>query len=219
MTDKLRGGAIAGGTSLSLPITLRKTTDSTEQTGKVATDFTLSYLRQGGTRTAQAASDLAAVNSAFSAGGLKEMDATNMPGLYRVDWPDAAFASGVDWVKLAAKVAGCYLWEQTIPIAPAFPPVDIGKIAGDASVPTALLRSLQGYIIGTAATGTLTTLEFTSSLSGFADEALFNKLGVWLTGSLAQTGFRIRQNKQTNGRLITTPMAGSPANGDVFILY
>lgn len=37
---------------------------------------------------------LAAVTSGFSSGGFKELDATNMPGWYRFDIPDAALASG-----------------------------------------------------------------------------------------------------------------------------
>lgn len=37
---------------------------------------------------------LAAVTSAYSSGGFKELDATNMPGWYRLDIPDAALASG-----------------------------------------------------------------------------------------------------------------------------
>jgi hypothetical protein len=37
---------------------------------------------------------LAAVTTAWSSGGFKEIDATNMPGWYRLDIPDAALASG-----------------------------------------------------------------------------------------------------------------------------
>lgn len=37
---------------------------------------------------------LAAVTSSYSSGGFKEIDATNMPGWYRFDVPDAALASG-----------------------------------------------------------------------------------------------------------------------------
>lgn len=37
---------------------------------------------------------LAAITSAYSSGGFKEIDATNMPGWYRFDIPDAALASG-----------------------------------------------------------------------------------------------------------------------------
>jgi hypothetical protein len=37
---------------------------------------------------------LAAITMAWSSGGFKEVDATNMPGWYRLDIPDAALASG-----------------------------------------------------------------------------------------------------------------------------
>ena len=112
MSDKMAGGILAGSTSVSVPFVLRKTADNTEQTGKVAADMTLSYWRQGGTRTAITASDLAAVNSAYSSGGVKEVDATNQPGLYRLDLPDAAVATGADWVVVSVKVASCYLFHE-----------------------------------------------------------------------------------------------------------
>lgn len=110
MSDKMQGGILAGSTSVSLPIILRKTSDNTEQTGKVASDMTASYWRQGGIRVAISLSDLAAVNSAYSSGGVKEVDSTNTPGLYRLDAPDAAFATGADWVVIAVKVAGTYVF-------------------------------------------------------------------------------------------------------------
>lgn len=112
MSDKLQGGILAGTTSLSLPVVLRKTSDNTESTGKVAADMTGSYWRQGGVRVSITLSDLAAVNSAFSSGGVKEVDATNMPGLYRVDLPDAAVATGADWVVVAIKVAADYVFYE-----------------------------------------------------------------------------------------------------------
>lgn len=45
------------------------------------------------TATAITLATLAAVNSAFSSGGFKELDATNMKGLYRFDIPNAALAT------------------------------------------------------------------------------------------------------------------------------
>lgn len=117
MTDKFFGGVKAGSVDVSHTIVLRKTTDSTETTGKAASDMTLSYLRQGGTRTGVAATDLAAVNSAHSDGGVKEVDSTNMPGSYRVDWPDAAFAAAADWVQLTVKVSGSFVFNERLAIA------------------------------------------------------------------------------------------------------
>jgi hypothetical protein len=112
MSDKLQAGIKAGSTDVSIGFALRKTTDSTEQTGKVASDMTVSYWRQGGSRTAISPSDLAAVNSAHSDGGVKEVDATNMPGVYRLDLPDAAVATGADWVMVSVKVASTFVYHE-----------------------------------------------------------------------------------------------------------
>lgn len=95
----------AGATSQSTVIRLISSS-GTGVTGKVASNLTASYLRQGGTRTAITLSDLAAVNSAYSSGGVKEIDATNFPGLYRLDLPDAAIATGVEWVVIGVTCSG-----------------------------------------------------------------------------------------------------------------
>jgi len=113
MSDKFAGGIKAGSTSVSVPVILRKTADNTENTGTLAANITAYYWRQGGTPTAvTAASDLAAITSAFSAGGWKAADATNAPGTYRLDVDDAAFATGADWVVISVKVASCYLFVE-----------------------------------------------------------------------------------------------------------
>lgn len=52
------------------------------------------YTRPGSTRTSISLSDLAAVDSAYSSGGMKHIGS----GWYRLDLPDAAIAAGVDGV-------------------------------------------------------------------------------------------------------------------------
>jgi hypothetical protein len=42
--------------------------------------------------------DLAAITTAWSSGGFKEVDAVNMPGWYRLDVPNAALALSADEV-------------------------------------------------------------------------------------------------------------------------
>ena len=106
---------MAGATSVSLYFNLQDTTTSAPVTGKVAADIVGSYWRQGGVRTAITMSNLAAVNSAYSAGGMKEVDAANMPGLYRVDLPDGALAAGADWVVFSFNETGSI--SVVIPIA------------------------------------------------------------------------------------------------------
>ena len=98
-----------GATSQSIPIEIK---DSSVTTGAGLTGLayntaglTAYYWRAGGTATAITLATLAAVNSGYSSGGFKEVDAANMPGMYRLDVPDAAFASGANWVIIELKGA------------------------------------------------------------------------------------------------------------------
>jgi hypothetical protein len=115
MADKVAGGIKAGSTSVSLVLPkLRFSSDGTEVTGKVAADLTAYYWRQGGTPTAISLSDLGTVSSAYSSGGVKEADSTHMKGSYRLDPPDAAFATGADWVAFDLFAAGTYVSSLTL---------------------------------------------------------------------------------------------------------
>jgi hypothetical protein len=53
-----------------------------------------SYIRSGSSRTAISLASQT-VNGSWISGGFVEVDATNMPGLYRFDTPDAIFTAGV----------------------------------------------------------------------------------------------------------------------------
>ena len=70
----------------------------------IETGGSASYMRSGAARV-----DLTLITQtvagAHSDGGFIEVDATNMPGVYRCDYPDAAFATGVDEVILQFAVA------------------------------------------------------------------------------------------------------------------
>jgi len=111
MADKFTTGIRAGSTGVSLDVVLRDTT-GVEMTGKVYTDVTAYYWRQGGSPTAIAAANLAAIASAWASGGFKEADSTGMPGSYRFDPPDAAFAAGAEWVEINVRVAGSLVHKE-----------------------------------------------------------------------------------------------------------
>lgn len=66
--------------------------------------LTAYYVRTQGSATAITLATQT-VTGAFSSGGFVEVDATNMPGIYRVDIPDAVFATGVDKAALLLKGA------------------------------------------------------------------------------------------------------------------
>ena len=69
--------------------------------GKLATDF-MAWYRRDGAKTEIALSDLAALTTAHTDGGLKEIG----DGWYRLDVPDAAFADGANRVAIGGAVSG-----------------------------------------------------------------------------------------------------------------
>lgn len=111
---------LAGATSQSVNIFIQDSTVTTGA-GKTGLAFNTSslvayYTFTGAncTATSITLATLAAVNSAYSSGGFKEIDATNMPGLYRLDIPNAALAgsngrSVAIMLKGATAMAPCVL--------------------------------------------------------------------------------------------------------------
>lgn len=91
-------------------------------TGAPMLNYTISniygqYTREGkapSTRTAMTA--LASGNAAHTDNRAYQVDPTGSPGLYRIDWPDAAFSAGVNSVILAVSATGCL---------PAFEQIDL----------------------------------------------------------------------------------------------
>jgi len=113
MAYKFTGTIKTGSSSVSIPVLLRSTADNTAVTGTAYGSVTAYYWRQGGSATQITTSALGSITADHSAGGWYQVDATNMPGLYRLDLPDAMFAAPSgdtdgDWVCLVVKVANTY---------------------------------------------------------------------------------------------------------------
>lgn len=99
----------AGSTDVSLPVILRTAATGVATTGATITSIDLQYWRMGSLPAAKVdATALAAVDSAHADNKAIEVDATDQPGAYRVDWPDAAFADGADRVLLSIKLASSF---------------------------------------------------------------------------------------------------------------
>ncbi len=119
MSNKLIDGVIAGTTDFSTTLVLRKTADSQGMTGVAHGSVTLTTWRQGGlVSVAVTMSALTNLDDAHADGGWKEVDATNRPGEYRLDLPDAMFAAGADWVEIAVKVSGAFVFFERFAIVP-----------------------------------------------------------------------------------------------------
>lgn len=109
---------MAGSTDVTTYFHLRLAADSTDATGLSITDIDLQYTRSGATPAAKVdATALAAADSAHSDNKAIEIDGTDQPGVYRVDWPDAAFASGVREVILTVKCATVFTESLRVQLA------------------------------------------------------------------------------------------------------
>lgn len=116
MADNFFGVLIpTGATSLSIGVELRSSTTGLGLTGLIASSsgLTASYWRQGGSATTISLTALAAVTSAYSSGGFIEVSSTLQKGVYRLDVPNAAFASGADWVRIQVFTGSTYEWNYT----------------------------------------------------------------------------------------------------------
>lgn len=89
---------LAGATSVSVAMFIQDSSSTTGAglTGLVynTSGLTCYAVVPGASAAAVSLATLAAANSAWSSGGFKEIDATNMPGWYRFDIPNANIASG-----------------------------------------------------------------------------------------------------------------------------
>lgn len=88
----------AGATSVTINVFIQDSSSTTGAglTGLVfnTSSLTAYYALTRAAPVAITLATLAAVTTAWTSGGFKELDATNMPGWYRLDVPDAALASG-----------------------------------------------------------------------------------------------------------------------------
>lgn len=118
MADKYFGGIKAGSVGVSIHVLIRRRLDNAEATGLVfnTAGSVASYCRQGAVRTAIS---LVAqtVAGAWVSGGFVEVDASTMPGLYRLDLPDSAVDAGVDFVTLAFVSPNNYAFMERIAIS------------------------------------------------------------------------------------------------------
>jgi len=71
----------------------------------IETGGSASYARQGAARVDLTLITLASASATHADGGFIKVDDTNMPGLYRCDYPDAAFVAGVDQTFLQIVIA------------------------------------------------------------------------------------------------------------------
>jgi hypothetical protein len=98
---------LKGSTDVTRYVMLRDSSAGTPETGYTITNLDLQYTRNREEPAAKVdAVALSDQDDAHTDNRSIEIDGTSSPGLYRVDWPDAAFATGADKVILVVSGAG-----------------------------------------------------------------------------------------------------------------
>jgi hypothetical protein len=138
-----------GSTDVTTYFALRLAATGVEATGLTITNFDLQYVR---TRVAPSAkvdaTALGATDSAHGDNQAIEIDPTDAPGLYRVDWPDAAFATGVAEVILTVKCATVFTEHLRVELV-GYDPTD-GVRLGLTALPNAAADAAGGLPISDA---------------------------------------------------------------------
>lgn len=136
-----------GSTDQSLVIRIVDSGDGTPETGVTSASggLDLQYTRIGGTVTDLTESDLAAIDTVHTDGGMKHIG----NGYYRVDVPDAAFATGAAWVVLEGTVTGMIVIGCLVELADNMP----GELASDAVNSTSLAATAATEIAAAVAAG------------------------------------------------------------------
>lgn len=109
MTDVFKGAI-----DQTIFVELVDSTTGLPKTGIVYTDVTGSYSRTRSARAAITMATLASASASHADGGFILVDDTNQPGVYRVDIPDAAFATGASEVVCTFKATGCRTVSRSI---------------------------------------------------------------------------------------------------------
>lgn len=119
-------------TDVSTYFCLRKAADGTELTGATITNIDLVYTRSGADHAVKVdATALATPDAAHADNKAIEVDATSAPGLYRVDWPDAAFAEGAREVILTVIYATAFTEHLRVELSPWLTPVTGATVLAD----------------------------------------------------------------------------------------
>lgn len=177
-------------------------------TGLDETDITtFAYTRERTVETTFAAAALASPSAAHTDGGFEEVDATNAPGLYRVDFPDAAVATGSPFARITVVVAGASNAraepiEITLNDANAIwdAPGSSHLVAGSMGEKMAALAPIQTFV---EASPTPTATVFAIDDITATDDTLIDAILVFIDGELIGQARRITGNVVNGTNVLT----------------
>jgi hypothetical protein len=179
---------VAGTTDLRLLVTLPTTITSGTAGLKLA------Y-----TRTGAAAVTSTAVSTTptglHTDWGIAPVDATNLPTLHVLDFPDAAFAVGATAVTLSVAATGMATQQFTFPLAP---PV---------------------RVYGAVVAGTNTTTSVNAGWTNYGTNQLARRILEFLTGACAGQRVAVVANTAGGQLELAPPLTIAPSAGDELFLH
>lgn len=192
-------------------------------TGLTRSSFTNTqgvYIQNRGTINSFALTTLAAITSPFTAGGFIEVHAASAPGLYRLDVPDAAFASGSPFVVVSLRPTTASINPIDMEIALTGWDNTDGVRGGLTALPnnTNLASLYTAFETGTAQAGAASAITLRSGASAtndiYKDEAIVIVSG---TG-VGQTNRITAYNGSTKVATVATAWVTQPNNTSVYVV-
>ena len=119
-----------------------------------------------------------------------------------------AEADVVEWLGTAAAT----------PTTAGVPEVDVTQLNGVAASASNLQFSASTIVQGTAQTGTLSTTQMSSDLSGKATDFYKGRIIIWTSGALQNQATDITGYATTNGVFTFTAVTTAPSNNDTFVI-
>ena len=164
-----------GATDVTTFFCIRTAADGTATTGATITNIDLQYCEEGAAPSAKVdATALAATDSDHADNKAIEIDATDQPGLYRVDWPDAAFDGGVGkTVVLTVKLASSFTEHLLVQLSP---PVNVTEWEGNADA-NAQIESQVGDSLGGGTGTALTAIPWNSDWDAEVESEVDDSIG------------------------------------------
>jgi len=185
--------------------------------------LTAYYVRSKGSATAITLATQT-VTGVHADGGFVEVDSTNMPGKYRLDLPDAIFASGADEAAVlvygAANMMPIYIRYQLLDVIDSSNPVaaNLEQVDGSATGVATFAQMIRGGVTGSAQTGTLSTTQMTTDLTEATDDHYNGRTVIWLTGALAGEARKITAYTGSSKTVTFETATEAPSNSDTFVI-
>lgn len=206
---------IYGSTNIEIVVRFLDTTNLLPLTGLTESSGGLSigYRRTGEALTPVTPIALASLTTSHADGGFKEI----ANGWYRVDIPDAAFASGADEVLIYGSVTGGVMEACSVDLVSSVWDEDYADhtTAGTFGKIMDIYRKSSRVVEGQAA-GTPTTTVIQTNLTGYATGTFDHELLLIMDSSEARP---IESYNSTNGTItLQEPLTSAPSSGADFVI-